>query len=356
MTTEGIIFIIFIIYDLLHSEEMMSHIKRYINTGLKYLVKKEYMTILYGLALVSILRIDKYIDDIKYGIMRLNRKNGNYPIIKINDYYMHINLEDKGISKQLGIHKKRECFSTEFMKNIIREDWTIIDIGANIGYYALLEAQLANLGQVYAIEPVSKSLELTRKNVSLNNFQNISLFNIAIGDMECNANMYICDKCNLSSFLKNPGANIICEIESPMTTLDKFFENHVRESPDFIRMDVEGYEFQIIKGAQKILGGIRPLILCIELHPHLMNPKNMEELVKTLKDNYFKIRAIFVESQNYYGVSMISKLRAKIGLYEFGFQGSSYEDLYNVLKNNQASIVFFEKNIKNIKGDKICQN
>ena len=69
---------------------------------------------------------------------------------------MYLNLDDKGICPDLMVNKTREVFSTAHFQTIITEDMTIIDIGANIGYYALLESQLALKGHVFAIEPVRK--------------------------------------------------------------------------------------------------------------------------------------------------------------------------------------------------------
>ncbi len=327
----------------------MTTIISYINTGIRYLNEKKYTGILSGFALIILCEVNEYIDNLKYGIAKiLNRKNGDYFTIKVNDSYsMYVNSRDKGISKQLSIHKKREHFSTEFMKKVIKEDEIVIDIGANIGYYALLEARLANRGRIYAAEPVPENLELLRKNVNLNNCKNIHLFGIALGDIESKARMYIYDKCNWSSFIKNTNGNILNEIESPIITLDKFVELYVHDSPGFIRMDVEGYEFQIIKGALKTLSCNKPLTLCIELHQHLMPAENMKELIKILKNNNFKVKAIFLEldPHNYNTINIINKLCRKLEIPEFGFQGDSYESLDKLLKQGRVPMVFFEKSI-----------
>lgn len=313
---------------------------KYFNSGIGYLKGGEFRELLYRVLYLSIIMMNKLLDCIEY---RLKNKK---EILVNGMYLMRLNPKDKGLSRELYIYKKREIFSTEFIKKIIRDDDVIIDIGANIGYYALLEAKLASKGIVYAIEPVPENIELLKTNIKLNNCKNIFIFQLALGDKIGKAKMYIYDKLNWSSFIKSVDETIIREINISLTTLDKFAEDYIHEPITFIRMDVEGYEYQIIKGSLRILKSSNHLRLCIELHPHLMPKEHMEELISILRNSGFKVRAIFLDPYPEYHnrwVKLVNTLRRRLGLQEFGFAGSDYETLNKLLKMGFAPICFFER-------------
>ena len=84
----------------------------------------------------------------------------------IHDYRMYLNLNDPGISKTLAIVGKRELEHVYILKNELREGMTVWDIGANIGYYVLMEAKyVGSTGKVYAVEPSPSNYELLKKNL-----------------------------------------------------------------------------------------------------------------------------------------------------------------------------------------------
>ena len=102
-------------------------------------------------------------------------KNGKRIIKEINGSKMYLDVEvDDGLCRFLAIANIREGYITETMKNELQNCTIVVDIGANIGYYALLEARmLGDKGRVYALEPVPHTIELLRANVELNNYSNI---------------------------------------------------------------------------------------------------------------------------------------------------------------------------------------
>lgn len=321
------------------SNNLLVKVREYIREG-------KLKSLLCGFIYFVLYMKDTYLGNLRYTLAKIRSKGMNYTkIIIVNANLMCINLKDSGICKDLYLYRKREHFSTDFVKNILKENEIVIDIGANIGYYALLEARLANKGKIYCIEPIPTNINLLKRSIELNNFKNISVFQYAMGDKNGNSKMYIYDKCNWCSFTKNLDGNIIEEIEVPIITLDTFVESYVCQYPTFIRMDVEGYEYQIIKGAFKILEINKPLKICIELHPHLMSRENMIELLNILKQRDFKVKAIFIDASPhaYKNINTINRLRKVMGLQEFGFAGKSYEDLDRLLREKRGLLVFFER-------------
>jgi FkbM family methyltransferase len=189
-----------------------------------------------------------------------------YVLVKVLDKDMFLDTADRGIGVDLFIAKEREKhFATHFRNNILKAGQVVIDIGANIGYYALMEASVADT--VYAIEPISKNMKLLQKNIIMNNISNIKTFKTAIGNMTGYVNMGVSHSGNLCSIRI---AGYATE-RVPITTLDNFVKVH-NIKPDVIRMDVEGYCTEIIEGGIRTLRN-NNVIICMELHPVILSER-----------------------------------------------------------------------------------
>jgi FkbM family methyltransferase len=282
-----------------------------------------------------------------YSLIQFSHRKGEREIIvEINKRYkMYLSLDDTGIGAELMVNKTREVFSTNYFQKIISENMIVIDIGANIGYYALLESQLASKGHIYAIEPVLKNYTLLTKNIALNQCSNISTYNFAIGNTDGFSKMYIYDKSNWSSFTKIPGENIRDIVQVPVFTLDTFIESHVPQNPHFIRMDVEGFEYEILMGSVKTLRTAVPLIFCIEMHPHLMSREKVIEIMTLMKENGFGVSAIFndMNASELKFIDIFNRLQNILALPSFGYIGNTYTSLEQIMEQGEGAIVFFEK-------------
>ena len=231
-----------------------------------------------------------YKRELRYWMINLKNKNG-FQIKNIEGSQMRLDLKDRGLPKDLILDGIREPESTEMIKKILNEGSTVIDIGANIGYYALMESRLVgNKGAVYAIEPSPRNFNCLKSNIELNGYRNIKAYQIAIGDRIGKAKMNISPHSNLNSLVDQKNKKIIGRIDVDITSLDYFLKK--KKNPDFIRMDVEGYECNIIRGMKNILKKKRPLKLFIELHPHIMYKEQTINVLKTLMENGFETRKV----------------------------------------------------------------
>ncbi|MFW9875363.1 MAG: FkbM family methyltransferase [Candidatus Thorarchaeota archaeon] len=204
---------------------------------------------------------------------------------------MYLDLKDKGISSDLVLDGIREPESTRIIQKELKKGDIVVDIGANIGYYALIEARLVgDKGKVYAIEPSPKNFEYLNKNIKLNNVKNIESYKLAIGDKDGVAKMNISPHSNLSSLVTQKNRKIIGSINVNVTKLDNFLKN--KKYPNFIRMDVEGYEYNIIKGMEDTFKAKKPFKLFIELHPHIMKKKQTTFVLKTLMESGFRMKKV----------------------------------------------------------------
>jgi FkbM family methyltransferase len=188
---------------------------------------------------------------------------------------------DRGISRELTIYRKHEPLATQLLKQFLKPGMTVVDIGGNLGYYALLEAQMVgNSGRVIAIEPVTTNFAQLSQNVAANGYRNTILHNVAIGASNGTAAMYIGKKSNWHSLHPVPWETR--EITVRVSTLDALLAQHNLRSVDLIRMDLEGFEIEVIHGMAETFENYSPRLL-VELHPHVTGVAAMLRYLGQLK-------------------------------------------------------------------------
>lgn len=229
------------------------------------------------------------------GIIKLPRKN-SLIVKNIQGSKMYLDIRDKGVSRELALMEVREKLLTETLQNTLREGDCVVDIGANIGYYALIEARsVGPHGKVYAIEPVPHNMQLLEDSVRLNNYSNVETFQLAVGQQNGTLPLYISDHPNWSSFY--PSRNVVGRVNVAVVTLDSFLKDKRR--PSLIRMDVEGYEYEILKGMNDILESTTPLRLFVEFHPDIMGKQRASVFLSTLKEHHFQLKRVILEPNIY---------------------------------------------------------
>ena len=153
-----------------------------------------------------------------------------------------------------------------FAGDLVRKGDTIIDIGANLGYYTKIFALATGSdGIVWAVEPVPLYREILKRNTC--RLSNIIILPFALGDSESHQQMGIPGNQKFRHGLmrikkkeETDGQSIRVEVKTPsllFANLDKV---------DYIKCDIEGYEDRVIPGFMDIIKRDRPVIQ-IELHP-----------------------------------------------------------------------------------------
>jgi len=211
--------------------------------------------------------------------------NGGLIVREIHGSKMYLDPNDEGISRDLLFDRTREEKSTKEFKNILKKGMSIVDIGANIGYYVLMESKIiGNKGMVYAIEPVPKNIEMLKKSVALNDYKNIKISQKALGDKDGEVNFYLSDKSNLGGIVKSKHTGDSEVIKVELTTLDNYLKG--KGKIDFVRMDTEGSEYEILNGMKQILK-TKNLGLFIEIHQMYLGMEKTIEILELLKKNGF---------------------------------------------------------------------
>jgi len=185
---------------------------------------------------------------------------------------MFLNLDDFGLSKYLFLNGIREPECTRIFKQQLKEGMVIADIGANIGYYALMEANIiGDKGKIYAIEPFPSNYNLLLENIKLNSYGNIiEPYNLAISNKSGKEKLYISERHNCCNMM---GSNNLDHVEVQTETLDNFMIN--KQLFDYIRMDIEGFEYYVLNGMKETLKKCKCKMF-IEVHPYQMYEKGLD--------------------------------------------------------------------------------
>ncbi|MEM3829695.1 MAG: FkbM family methyltransferase [Conexivisphaerales archaeon] len=149
---------------------------------------------------------------------------------------------------------KRRCYP--FIKNALSECINFADVGANSGYYTLMASKLIQ-GEVYAFEPNEYSYERLVNNISLNKLTNVRPFKIGLSDRRGSAIMYDSPSGDgANTMIKIPKSSKSYSIK--VDTLDNVLED---EKVDVMKVDVEGYEEEVLRGAIRHLDSLKFIFL-----------------------------------------------------------------------------------------------
>lgn len=186
--------------------------------------------------------------------------------INIDGLAMYIDAQD---SLGLGAHGVFEATETALLQQLLQSGDTLLDIGANIGYYTLLAARaVGEQGHVYAFEPEPQNFHYLSHNVALNGFQQrVSLQALAASDSNAQQALYLCAE---NQGMHRAYPSVLCQqaIDIQSVRLDDYFT----EIPniDFIKMDIEGYEYRALLGMTRCIQQQAQLTLLTEFSPASM--------------------------------------------------------------------------------------
>lgn len=154
-----------------------------------------------------------------------------------------------------------EPAETRVMDLICEQAGCILDIGANIGWFAVRFAHRLPKAQVYAFEPLPESFQYLQRNIAANGVGGrVSAFNYGLSDTS-GAVTFFLEPANgtNASLLNVSDASTARRIVGLTLTLDEWAANH-RVTPDFIKCDVEGAELLVFRGGQRLLEQHKPAV------------------------------------------------------------------------------------------------
>jgi FkbM family methyltransferase len=156
-----------------------------------------------------------------------------------------------------------ETRKLNLMRSLLPTRGVFVDIGTNVGLHTVAMAQhLLGLGRFIAFEPMEENVACLRRNIELNDLQNVRVEAIALGEKEGSVDLFVppqhrggpsaAARVQASEGWKKIGTALCSALDS------RFTEARL----DLMKIDVEGSEASVLQGAMRILQRFRPAILC----------------------------------------------------------------------------------------------
>lgn len=179
---------------------------------------------------------------------------------------------------------------------------TVVDVGANIGQFAVASSRLFHSVVVYPVEPDPRVAEQLRKNVGMLVAENVRV--TAVGDSVGSATFHVNRDPQVSSMLmlgkdrieSFPDSRVVEEITVPVTTLDVLFDGVTLAEPILLKIDVQGFEDRVIAGASVLLERVRWVLMEVSFSKLYEEERDFETIVELLRQHGFK----FVRPMNFH--------------------------------------------------------
>lgn len=178
-------------------------------------------------------------------------------------------LYNEALGQETLIYGGFEKAEIEWFRNHVRKGSTVIDIGGNIGLFSVaLAYMVGDEGKVLTFEPVRDNIDRLHHNLELNALQQVAVYNMALGDHEGKITLHCAKDGAFTSAIDVPRYQQNGKaISVPLAKLDQIWREAGSPLVAAIKIDVEGSELGVLKGASELLMTCKPLIL-IEANTH----------------------------------------------------------------------------------------
>lgn len=174
-------------------------------------------------------------------------------------------LDDKD-SLGISVARETEPAETRLVQRTVQQGWTVLDVGANIGYYTLLLARAVGpTGRVYAFEPDPTNFAILSRNVELNGYRNVTLVNSALWSETKTLKLYLSEE-NRGDHRAYASSAQRTSVEIPAISLDDYFGQAIPRV-DFMKMDIQGAECHALRGMKKLLDANPQMVIAMEFWP-----------------------------------------------------------------------------------------
>ncbi len=172
-----------------------------------------------------------------------------------------------------------ESGMVQVIKTYLKPGDIFVDLGANEGYFTTIASQIVgNTGKVIAVEPQSRLQPIIRKNLSLNNCENVTLLQVIILDSPKMASIHISTDMNTgSTSLVKISRFALSKEEIQGLTLTEVFRQQEITHCDLLKIDIEGYEYEAILGSRELFTSHRAKAIALELHPAHLAKRGLSE-------------------------------------------------------------------------------
>ena len=233
--------------------------------------------------------------------MKVFFKEFVYKILDVVTFGRGIKVSVNGFDLRMPVRYFRyykdgyESENFEYYRQTIKKDDHVIDIGGHIGLQAVVFSKLASNGKVYVFEPAPNTYAIITKTIKINDLHDrITVFKEAVSDKRGVTSFFINDTPladNANSLVQHRLDKKLVEVKVPLISIDEFIAENKISKIDFIKVDAEGAELDVLKGAVKCFADFKPK-MTLGLHPSPIKQKgdSLAEIFDLLKNYNYSIK------------------------------------------------------------------
>jgi FkbM family methyltransferase len=213
---------------------------------------------------------------------------------------MYLDPKDSVITPTIFETGSWEADETDWFVRTVQPGDTVVDAGANVGYYTLIASRLVGeKGKVYAFEPDPANFELLRRNVELNRLKNVVLEQKALSNRKGTIKLFLARSNKGDHRIYQPGGESRPSVDVEAVRLDEYFKG--RERVDVVKIDTQGAEGLILEGMTGLLEGRTdgPTIF-MEFWPHALREMGTDPvgLLEMLQTYHYRFREFSPKASN----------------------------------------------------------
>ena len=268
---------------------------------------------------------------------------------RVYDYELWLDLEDRGISRTLMLFGQRELEHKVMLERILRPGMRVFDVGANIGYYAIMESKLAGpTGSVIAVEPSPSNVALLQRNLAHNGIANVTVREGAVSDVPGSRRFHLAVQSNLNTFHDiGSGREHLSgnSIDVDTLTVPGLAEQY--GAPDLLRMDVEGHEVEVIRGMVPAIreGRMRPRII---FETHLSRYTAEHDFAPVLRELFACGYSVSLAASSWQRGTKIVEAKGYRGVAEVETDGVTRTLFENIAAEDAIALICHEGGLRTV--------
>lgn len=199
--------------------------------------------------------------------------------------YLNLRESNMMVDRAFGVY---EHWKTELLREMLKPGMTCVDVGVNKGYFSLLMARLTGAGgRVLSFEPDPENRRWIERSISENGYSSIQLFPWALSDAEGEATFYPGRKSGWGSLhhVESQADPERQPFTVPLRRLDAVLPELGVGAPDVIKIDVEGADLQVLRGATGVLDAGTRVVMDVDVRER----EEKEELFSIFSDRGYRI-------------------------------------------------------------------
>jgi FkbM family methyltransferase len=196
--------------------------------------------------------------------------------------YLDIKESPMMLARALGCY---ELSKQEALKQFLRSGSVFVDVGCNKGDFSLLASRLVGVeGRVLSFEPHPENCRWLRRSIAKNEYGNIDLYELALSDVSGTAQLHLGQKSGFHTLLAGKLKKEKGALEVKTRRLDDLLAEIRFDLPiDAMKIDVEGAEMHVLKGARETISRSPNIVLFLDVHPqHGVKPQEVCDCLQGL--------------------------------------------------------------------------